>query len=890
MKKTIITLLTLFSFLILNAQSPLDKRIDFSVKKVTIKDALRKLSNESKVNIAFSSDFFSRRKRVTIDVKDETLKNILNRILIGTSVEFMAVGQQIVVTVAAPKQKEKYTISGYIEDESSGERLISVSIYNPDNNEGTTTNEYGFFSLTLPEGKTELVINYVGCDEVREIINLKKDLYKSITLQPSSTLSEVVVLGNSTIATSEKLQDDHHESIEKLREMPMLGRGGDLMKQVNFLPGVESGVDGLGGMFVRGGNVDQNLTLLDGVSIYNPNHLLGLFSVYNANAAKSTKLYKGDFPARYGGRISSVLDVRTKEGNNKTFGGELNPGFLSSRVTLEGPIIKDKLAFFGTTRFSQLGLIGQLVDGTLGDDDLAFKLNFYDVNLKFHYLISSKDKLYLSFYAGQDIFRVDDSFNTDSFVFINGEDVIQRSLGSQNSKVNWGNSILALRWNHLFNHQLFSNTTLTFSRFNFNFADLNISRSSIIDTLSDYSYNFSEYQNQIVDIGLKMDFDYVPSPNHYFRFGTGLTIQGFGSGNTSENFVLEDLEEPIEDPDLEEKIGEFGEETTNAAIEWYTYIEDEITISDVFKANLGLRLTVFGNDDNKWYGSIEPRLRAKYFLNRRWSLDGSISRTNQNLHLLSNTGLGLPIDIWIPSSEEIRPQTAWQKTLGLQYEIPKNFKFKVEGFYKKMKHQVLLRQSIFLFENLTLSDSTFIKGTGTAYGVEFSLEKEFKKLYTFGYYTLSKTNRKFDDFNLGKSFPFQYDRRHSLKLGMLWNATKRFDFGLTWTYHTGVPRFYDTLLENITDDVTYILDELNPPGKYNQKRTPAYHRLDLKLNWTFEKDYGTHQLGLSVYNLYYRRNVTFYSVYTNTTTGVGYVEDPISIAPILPSFNYSFRF
>ena len=894
MKKTIITILTLFLFVSLNAQSPLEKRIDFSVHRVPVKNALRQLSLESKINIAYSSDFFNKKKRVSINVKNETVENILAKVLEGSNVKYEAVDEQIVVTSTKPKEKKRYTISGYVEDETSGERLISVTIYSPDHQEGTTTNEYGFYSITLPEGETELRVRYIGCDEVRKKIKLIKDQHTSIKLKPAATLSEIVIIGNPNIGEVEPLFDTHNESISKIGQMPTLGRGNDLIKQINFLPGVETGVDGLGGMFVRGGNIDQNLTLMDGVSIYNPSHLLGVFSVYNTNAIKSTKLYKGDFPARYGGRISSVLDVRTKDGNTQKFSGEINPGLLSSRLTLEGPIVKDKIGFFATSRFSQIGGILNIVNDIVGEEDaVPANLKFYDVNLKLHYSISKKDKVYLSFYAGQDIFTIKDDIVVERSISSSPDSIlIETDSSFQDTKVNWGNSILSLRWNHLHGNKLFSNTTLTYSKFNFNLADLNYAKERLNDTLVEFDISFLEYENYIEDTGIKIDFDYIPSSKHYFRFGFGMIGRSYSSGNTDEYINVEDLELPPDDPDLLEYVQSYPEEKFYSSIDLNAYVEDQINISESLKANVGLRFSLFGNDSANWYASIEPRVKINYEISSRWSANASVNRTSQSLHLLTNTGLGLPIDVWIPSLEEIRPQTAWQETIALEYKSPKDFKFKVEAFHKSMKNLILLQESIFQFENLSLSDSTFITGRGKSYGLEFTLEKEFKKMAFYSYYTLSKAERIFPSFNLGNSFPFQYDRKHSLKLAGLWRATKKMNLSVAWTYFSGTPRIYSDIFESITEDEINV-EDLFPPGKFNEKRTSAYHRLDVKLDFTFRKKYGTHRLGFSIYNLYFRGNVTFYERNREEDSQgnfIGYTDKPISFVPIIPSLNYSYQF
>jgi len=883
MKKTIITLLIIFSFVWVNAQSPLDKRVDFSIENAKVKEALRQLSLETDVSIAYSSNFFDRKKRVSIDVKNERIENILIQILKGQEVNYKAKDNQIIITLARPKPKRKFTISGFVEDEKTGERLIAVTVYCIINGIGTTTNEYGFYSLTLPEGKSELVFRYVGCGEVRKTIDLTKSIQKSISLESSSTLSEVVVLSGNNQSLIEKIHNDHSATLEKLKQMPVLGRGDDLIKQLNFLPGVETGVEGLGGFFIRGGNIDQNLTLMDGVNIYNPSHLLGLFSVFNTDAIKSSKLYKGDFPARFGGRISSVLDVRTKDGNIKKYSGIINPGFLSSRMNLEGPLWKNKIGFFTNYRSSEIGIL-RTVSKNIQNNNLDIPaLTFFDFNLKLHFKFSPKDKLHLSIYAGQDRVRTSNTFNISRTVQDTISTVLRDSV-NQESRVDWGNSIFALRWNHLFSDKLFSNTTITFSRFSFDLNALETTRIFEDDEFTRFEFGFQEYKNQTIDVGLKFDFDYIPSPKHYIRFGGGILIHGFGRNNEDDTIVLDEVEGlPEEDPTIEELTQPDFYEDERGAIDFHAYLEDEIKFSKRLKANLGLRVSAFFNDEENGFSALEPRINANYLLSKNWLLKGALTRNFQTIHLLTNTGLGLPIDIWVPSVEEIEPQTSWQKSLAIQFKNDNSLRFMIEGYHKKMNNMIFLRKSIFQFESLSLSDSTFIQGEGTAYGLEFSLEKDWKKVFAFAYYTLSKSDRFFEGFNQNNSFPFQYDRRHSVKIGMNWKATKRMDFGATWTLHSGTPRIYEELFSEIEDLPSP--ETFFPLGQYNQLRTPSYHRLDLKFNWKFQKKYGLHRLGASLYNAYFQPNVTYYERIDASSN------DPISIVPIaIPSVNYSFRF
>jgi len=882
MKTIITTTIFIFFFFFANGQSPLQKRTDFSVNHVSIKKALQELSLTSDINIAFSSNFFKRRKRVSIDAKNETLENILQHLLKDANINFVASGEQIILSKAKKKEPSNFTLSGYLEDKESGERLIGARIYAPDYGKGTTSNEYGFYSLTLPKGNTKITLSYFGCNELIRSIKLTKNLHKDFSLKTSIELSEIVITSTSTIPAQKNKRDDLPKNnsaiLEELKSMPV----NDPIQQAELLAGVETGADRFGGLYVRGGNQDQNLMLMDGVPVYNTSHMLGLFSIYNSNTIRNAKLYKGGIPARYGGRVSSVFDVRTKDGNNKFYEGEFSTNVISTSLTVQGPIKKDVSSFFISGRRSIFDYLLQAFAFSGDDEDIEGELigqRFYDLNIKFNYKLSQKDKIHLSYYGGDDAFELSaspDDFDTNI-------DSIENRL---NINAKWGNQIFALKWNHLFNPKLFSNTTLTYSKYDFRFGLLNDLEYFNDEEFESGKYEFGEYESNVQEFGLKMDFDYVHSPKHYLRFGSGVLVHGFNQEVFS---VIEQYAMAINPniDDLSEEYDSTGIDYTT--LELTAFLEDEIKWSDKFTTNLGARLSVYHVED-RVLPFFEPRLIGQYTLNKDFLINGTYTRNSQYLHLLT-TGISLPFDIWIPSVNDLKPQVAQQFTLGLFREHDNKINFSVEGFYKKMKNVIENRGQFFneVTASFTLIDSTFTIGQGRSYGVEFSAHKKFNKAFTFFNYTFSKAERQFDDINQGKWFPFLYDRKHSIRVGFNWQLTKKMNLSSSWSFHSGTPKaIINQLLQFDQENIA----QFNPPNNYNSIRTPYYHRLDAAFRFVFPRKHTTHILKVGAFNVYNRHNDIFYFLETKEIDG-GEGKDeltPASLISFFPQLTYTAKF
>jgi len=870
--KTIITT-TIFIFFIFfaNGQSPLQKQIDFSVNRVSIKKALQELSLTSDINIAFSSNFFKRRKRVSIDAKNETLENILQHLLKDANVGFAASGKQIILSKAKKSEPSSFTLSGFLEDKESGERLIGARVYAPDYGKGTISNEYGFYSLTLPKGPAKIVLSYFGANEIVKSIRLTKNLYKDFSLKTSIELSEIVITSTSTIPAQKDKRDDlpknNSKILEQLKSMPV----NDPIQQA--------------GLYVRGGNQDQNLMLMDGVPVYNTSHMLGLFSIYNSNTIRNAKLYKGGIPARYGGRVSSVFDVRTKDGNNKFYEGEFSTNVVSASFSFQGPIKKGVSSFFISFRRSMFDYLLTTFAFSGDDDEVDGELigqRFYDLNIKFNYKLSQKDKIHLSYYGG------DDSFELGTFPE-NFEGTVDSTENRLNLNTKWGNQIFALRWNHLFNPKLFSNTTLTYSKYNFRLGLLQDTEYFIADSLDYGQYEFGEYESNIQEFGLKMDFDYVHSPKHYLRFGSGVLVHGFNQ----EVYSLIETYFTALNPNINDLIEENDSTGIDyTTVEFTAFLEDEITWTDKFTTNLGARLSAYHVED-RVIPFFEPRLIGQYKLTKDFLFNASYTRNSQYLQLLT-TGISLPVDVWIPSVNDLEPQVAQQFTLGFFKESDEKLNFSVEGFYKKMKNVIENTGSFFDEEtaSFTLSDSTFTIGQGRSYGLEFSVHKKFNKAFTFFNYTLSKAERQFSILNRGKWFPFLYDRKHSIRVGFNWQLTKKMNLSSSWSFHSGTPiAIIDQLLQ-FDQENQAIIDEHNPPDNYNSIRTPYYHRLDTSVRFIFPRKHTTHILKVGVFNIYNRYNDIFYFIETNEDENGVEEKDlsPTSLIPFFPQLTYTAKF
>ena len=755
-------------------------------------------------------------------------------------------------------QQEKFTISGYIEDAGSGEKLIEANIFDDVSISGTVSNLYGFYSITLPKDSVKLSFSYIGYNTQRFELYLDKDITMDIQLGEDNALETVTVTAESA---SEKIEEQTQMSkidipIGQIKKIPALMGEVDVMKALQLLPGVQSGGEGTSGLYVRGGSPDQNLVLLDGVPVYNVSHLFGFFSVFNADAIRNVTLTKGGFPARYGGRLSSVLDINMKEGNDKEFHGEGSIGIIASKLTLEGPIIKDKTSFIVSGRRTYADLIARPfikknADGNVGG------YYFYDVNAKVNHKFNNKHRLYLSTYLGQDVFYVD--IKDGDFDLESGFD--------------WGNITSALRWNYMINNKLFANTMMTFSRYQF---DLNTKST---DNFGGESATFAAgYTSNIKDVAAKIDFDYMPNPNHYVRFGVNAIHHQFKPGALQ--YEISDGN----DFNIDTMIG-----TQNTrAWEYYTYIEDDMKFGKNFSINAGFHLSAF-SVNNKTYAAPQARLGMRYLLPKDFAIKGSYSMMTQYIHLLTNEGVGLPTDLWVPSTDKIKPQRSWQAALGVAKTFGTDYEISVEGYYKQMDNLLSYKEgaSFLSFEDW---QEKVEQGEGKSYGAEVFVQKKKGKTTGWVGYTLAWNKRQFENINSAKEYPFKYDRRHDLSVVVSHEFNKKVSLSGTWIYGTG-----NSITLNEARYYTYNPDEdgfgiiqdgaVGVPSSKNNYRMKSYHRMDIGVNFTKKKKRYERTFSFGTYNTYSRKN-PFFIYYDEGRESFRQV----SIFPLIPYFTYSFKF
>lgn len=756
--------------------------------------------------------------------------------------------------------QETKTINGYVSSKKTGEKLFGATLYDTIHKLGVVTNEYGFFSLTVPNEPTVLRISSFGF--ATEMIDIKiEEKEINFVISEIQELEEVIVIGAKRSIESTNI-GTMELSMDKVDKLPVFMGERDVLKILQLMPGVKSGGEGSSGIYVRGGGPDQNLILLDGVPVYNASHLFGFFSVFNSDALSQVSLIKGGFPARYGGRISSVLDMRMKEGNNQKLNIEGSIGVIASRLLIEGPINKGKTAFIVSARRTY---IDALIQPFLKKESKG-GYYFYDLNAKINHEINKNHHIYLSGYFGQDKASFKTLQNTST------------SKTSDKSGLDWGNAIAAARWNYRITPKIFSNTTFTFSKYMFKIYDKMESTETNNGISSSFSNEFT-YFSGINDWTGKIDFTFLPNPNHNIKFGLGDIYHTFKPGVTTSSMTTEGQQA-------------FSNESGSAfqyAHEVSLYIEDDHKISNKLKINYGIHNGSFFVG-KKQYNELQPRVSANYILTDNSSIKLGYSRTAQFLHLLTNTGIGLPTDLWVPATEKIAPLTADQIGLGYNQEIRNKYNLVVEGYYKKMNHLIQYKEGSSFFDEDTDWQNKVETGQGWAYGGEVLIEKKKGKLTGWIGYTLSWTERQFDNINFGEKFPYRYDRRHDLSIVLTYKLNDKWDFGMVFVYGTGNAVTLPTQNYNLAPNsltTGYGNPQISYTSSINNYRMPAYHRLDFGANKTKHKKWGESVLSLSVYNAYSRQNAYF--LYTESD-GNKVKLMQVSLFPIIPSISWKFKF
>ncbi|GAA5219631.1 TonB-dependent receptor [Membranihabitans marinus] len=753
------------------------------------------------------------------------------------------------------------TVSGYIEETGSGEKIIGANILEMNSLKGTVSNIYGFYSLSLPVGQQRLIFSYVGYQSDTIVLNVSRDTSINLRMSDAVQLAALEVKADRARRIEEESQMSKNDiPVDQIKKLPAFLGETDVLKTLQLLPGVQSGSEGTSGIFVRGGSIDQNLILVDGVPIYNPTHVLGIFSSFNADAIKSVSITKGGFPARYGGRLSSVVEVNTKDGHMNEYHGAGQIGLMSSKLLVEGPIVPEKSSFVISGRRSYIDVIARPIAKISQkglDEKVLPTAFFYDFNGKLNYRFNEDHRLILSTYLGSDKYGINYQFNRADASY--QEDT--------NAAIKWGNFVGSLNWNHKWNPRTFANTTLTYSKYQ---LDNNIEYNYKDETGSEEFHSL--YFSGITDFGLKYSVDYLPNSIHSIKAGSNWTHHTYEPGALTYELNYDD----------ENEISDFPQDSEKS-IEAAYFIEDDINWGRL-RMNIGLHYSQFFTND-QFYHSLQPRWSMSYLLPDRWAVKASYASMAQYVNLLSNEALSLPTDLWVPSTENIVPQKSWQVALGVAKTVWNDYEFSIEGYYKEMDNVLSYRPGVsFILGADTDWEDKITQGRGNSYGLEMLFQKKFGKTTGWIAYTLSWNNRQFDEINRGRWYPYKFDRRHDISVVLSHEISKKWSMSTAWIYGTGnaysVPEA-SYRFPNRYYFGSYTYSFYNAKNNY---RMSDYHRLDISFKREKVKKRMTTSWTFGAYNTYFRKNPFFIQQDFD-----GKLKE-ITILPIIPYFTWGFKF
>lgn len=863
-----------------------ETKLSFSIRNATLEEFVKRIENSTGFSFIYGEEV-KMNHRLTLDVKQKTIPEILDLAFANEPVKYQITGRHILLQKKKQKPvSRKFTISGYVTDGTSSETLIGANILESRQQQGTTTNPYGFYSITLPAGETELSFSYLGYTTRQYRLELSKDTLINVLMQDNNQLEEVVIVSDKAEAGITATQMGAQEiPIAQIKNTPSILGEADVMKTIQLMPGVQAGVEGSAGLYVRGGGPDQNLILLDGVPVYNVDHLFDFFSVFTPEAVKKVTLFKSSFPARFGGRLSSVVDVRSNDGDMKKYHGTLSVGLLSSKIQLEGPIIRDKTSFNISARRSYIDLIAKPFMPK--DDKISYY--FYDINAKINHKFSDRSRLFLNFYNGKDSYYFK---TTDS----------SSSMYKDKMSLNWGNTIATARWNYIFNQKLFSNTTVAYNKYRMDANSTVYTKTNLIESISESNYH-SNYHSGICDWSYLIDFDYNPTPAHHIKFGAGYLHHDFRPEVATSK--IQEKEDGITKQDtLYNSISN----STIQAHEVSAYIEDNFDIGSRLRMNVGLHLSMF-RVQRRNYFSAQPRVSARYQLTRHTVLKASYTKMSQYIHLLSSTPISMPTDLWVPVTSKIKPMQAHQYSLGSYYTGLTGWEFSVEGYYKQMRNVLEYKEGVSFLGSSSGWENKVEMGKGRSMGIEFMAQKTTGKTTGWIAYTLAKSDRKFaiGGINNGERFPYKYDRRHNLSLVVNHKFSNRIDIGASWIFSTGGTA---TIAEEVTAIIRPGEDAIQQKDyieKRNNYRLPASHRLNIGVNFNKKTKHGVRTWNISLYNAYNAMNPTM--IYSNNSGGyASYIKNQedgkvylqyipakrkitkLTLLPCVPSVTYTYKF
>ncbi len=848
-----------------------DQQLSFNIRNATLQEFIKRMENSTGYSFIYGEEV-KINKKITLTVTKKTLKEILDIVFADEPVSYRIIGKHISLQPKKIKPvSRRFTISGYVTDGASSETLIGANILESRQHQGTATNPYGFYSITLPAGETELRFSYLGFDAQQHTFTLQKDTVLNIRLATNTQLSEVVILSDKPEAGIKATQMGANViPMAQIRHTPTVLGEADVMKTIQLMPGVQAGVEGSAGLYVRGGGPDQNLILLDGVPVYNVDHLFGFFSVFTPEAVKKVTLFKSSFPARFGGRLSSVVDVRSNDGDMKRFHGTFSLGLLSAKMQLEGPIIKDRTSFNISARRSYVDLLAK----PFMPKNEKMSYFFYDVNAKVNHKFSDRSRLYLNFYNGKDHYH-----------FTSKEPESQHSYGNQykdKMSIDWGNTVVSTRWNYIFNNKLFSNTTVAYNSYLMSARSEAYNKTnyegSEQEKVSNYEANF---RSGINDWSYAIDFDYTPLPTHRIRFGGNYLFHRFRP-------------EVMTSKIYEQASGSVQQDTAFHSLfnnyiyahEASVYAEDDFELTPRLQLNAGVHISLF-NVQQKTYFSVQPRLSARYQLPKHFALKASYSKMSQYIHLLSSTPISMPTDLWVPVTSKIKPMQAHQYSIGAYYNGLPGWEFSIESYYKQMRNVLEYKEGVSFLGSSTNWEDKVEMGKGRSMGIEFMAQKLTGKTTGWIAYTLARSDRQFakGGINNGERFPYKYDRRHNISLSLNHKFSDRIDVGATWVFYTGGTATIPVGVTGALRPDGNMVKEEKLITQRNNYRLPGSHRLNLGINFNKKTRHGVRTWNISVYNAYNAMNPSLLLYKDNI-----HKMKKLTLLPCIPSVTYTYKF
>lgn len=801
--------------------------------QTTLRDGMAAL--EQKFGVHFVYDAALPLEKKAGQAEGVTLEQALESLFEGTDIRYEIKGNHVVL-----RKVRNVTISGLITDAATGETLIGAGA--TVGRDGAVTNNFGFYSLTIPEKEeVKVTYSYVGYATQTVTIPARSNRTVHVQLVPGASLEEAVVTAQKESGIASTKMSAIEVPLQVLKSAPALFGEADVIKTLQLLPGVQGGTEGFSGIYVRGGGPDENLLLLDGIPIYNAEHLLGIFSIFQPEAIKKMTLYKGSFPARYGGRISSIVDVRTNDGNLYETHGNFGISMLADKFHLEGPLWKGRTSYSISARGMHTLLLTPILKAVKFDGNYFF----YDLDAKITHRFDDRNRLYFNVYNGMDDLYYRHKETQDYTLGAPIKSFDQGKLG-----IRWGNTVAALRWNHVLSGKLFSNTTLAYNRYRMVMETEMLSEETVGGTLSDRNLYRFDYRSGIRDWVLKTDFEYNPAPSHRIHFGGSYTHHTFIPE------TLTNVNQQIMNTQVQvDTTWHLKSNSRQTGHEIGLYAEDDIRLGQAWTLNPGLHVSLF-NTQGKSYFSVEPRLSAKVDLAQDWSAKASYSRMSQYVHLLTSSQVSLPLDLWVPITKDIAPETADQYSLGFYYSGLRGWEFSLEGYWKKMNNVLEYKDGVSFLFNSDGWENKVETGRGRAMGLELFIEKTMGKTTGWLGYTLLRSDRVFPTINAGRWFPYRYDRRHQVNLVVNHRFNEKFDLSATWNYASGgTTTIPERSVVMTVPNGELFLEDLVPSR--NNYRLPASHTLNLGFNFHRKHRRGEGVWNLSIYNVYNRMNPNF---------------------------------